>query len=123
MIRRPPRSTRTDTLFPYTTLFRSILHDKTAYGQGLAEETRKRLNAKGVKETMFEGITPGEKDYSALVSKMKAAGIDQIGRAHVCTPVTNAHLVCRLLLEKKKNITTINNSNTDNKQVINKQTH
>src|SRR3546814_8052728 len=26
----------------------------------------------------------------------------QIGRAHVCTPVTNAHIVCRLLLEKKK---------------------
>src|SRR3546814_9345025 len=29
---------------------------------------------------------------------------DQIGRAHVCTPVTNAHLVCRLLLEKKKEL-------------------
>src|SRR3546814_11069121 len=28
MIRRPPRSTRTDTLFPYTTLFRSLLEDK-----------------------------------------------------------------------------------------------
>src|SRR3546814_6206161 len=28
MIRRPPRSTRTDTLFPYTTLFRSIAHDQ-----------------------------------------------------------------------------------------------
>src|SRR3546814_6642657 len=27
--------------------------------------------------------------------------IEKIGRAHVCTPVTNAHLVCRLLLEKK----------------------
>src|SRR3546814_6004997 len=27
----------------------------------------------------------------------------EIGRAHVCTPVTNAQLVCRLLLEKKKN--------------------
>src|SRR3546814_5793278 len=27
----------------------------------------------------------------------------EIGRAHVCTPVTNAHLVCRLLLEQKKN--------------------
>src|SRR3546814_2833811 len=26
MIRRPPRSTRTDTLFPYTTLFRSVIH-------------------------------------------------------------------------------------------------
>src|SRR3546814_5514597 len=28
--------------------------------------------------------------------------LEEIGRAHVCTPVTNAHLVCRLLLEKKK---------------------
>src|SRR3546814_5817543 len=34
MIRRPPRSTRTDTLFPYTTLFRSVLAKLvTAYGQ------------------------------------------------------------------------------------------
>src|SRR3546814_14357965 len=31
MIRRPPRSTRTDTLFPYTTLFRSILHKPVAF--------------------------------------------------------------------------------------------
>src|SRR3546814_2719529 len=31
---------------------------------------------------------------------------DQIGRAHVCTPVTNAHLVCRLLLETKTTTTT-----------------
>src|SRR3546814_2051376 len=29
----------------------------------------------------------------------------KIGRAHVCTPVTSAHLVCRLLLENKKHIT------------------
>jgi branched-chain amino acid transport system substrate-binding protein len=53
----------------------AILHDKSAYGKGLADETKKRLNAKGVKEAMYEAITPGEKDYSALVSKMKAAGI------------------------------------------------
>src|SRR3546814_4416474 len=32
----------------------------------------------------------------------RAAPTAKIGRAHVCTPVTNAHLVCRLLLEKKK---------------------
>src|SRR3546814_1059114 len=31
-------------------------------------------------------------------------GSDEIGRAHVCTPVTNAHLVCRILLQKKKYI-------------------
>src|SRR3546814_3855310 len=30
------------------------------------------------------------------------AALAEIGRAHVCTPVTNAHLVCRLLLEQKK---------------------
>src|SRR3546814_3477980 len=33
------------------------------------------------------------------------APTSKIGRAHVCTPVTNAHLVCRLLLDKKKNTT------------------
>src|SRR3546814_18424683 len=33
MIRRPPRSTRTDTLFPYTTLFRSAVHTAPGHGQ------------------------------------------------------------------------------------------
>src|SRR3546814_7017514 len=35
MIRRPPRSTRTDTLFPYTTLFRSLLYPKEAFRHGV----------------------------------------------------------------------------------------
>src|SRR3546814_5755973 len=38
MIRRPPRSTRTDTLFPYTTLFRSVVA-RAVLGQGLAAVT------------------------------------------------------------------------------------
>ena len=54
----------------------AILHDKTAYGKGLADETKKRLNARGVTEAMYEAYTAGEKDYTAIVSKMKAAGID-----------------------------------------------
>jgi branched-chain amino acid transport system substrate-binding protein len=54
----------------------AILHDKTAYGKGLADETRKQLNKRGIKEAMYEAYTAGEKDYSALVSKMKGAGID-----------------------------------------------
>jgi len=53
----------------------AILHDKTAYGKGLADETRKQLNKLGVKEAMYEAFTAGEKDYSAIVSKMKAAGV------------------------------------------------
>lgn len=53
----------------------AILHDKTAYGKGLADETRKNLRLAGGKEAMYEAYTAGEKDYSALISKMKAAGI------------------------------------------------
>ncbi|MBI2719288.1 MAG: branched-chain amino acid ABC transporter substrate-binding protein [Rhizobiales bacterium] len=56
----------------------AILDDKSPYGKGLADETRKALNAAGVKETMNESYTAGEKDYTALVSKMKDAGIDAV---------------------------------------------
>ena len=54
----------------------AILHDQTTYGLGLAEETRKRLNERGVAEAMFEAYEPGQRDYSALISKMQSAGID-----------------------------------------------
>ncbi|MCS0496020.1 branched-chain amino acid ABC transporter substrate-binding protein [Ancylobacter mangrovi] len=53
----------------------AIVHDKTPYGKGLADETKKAMNAGGVEEVVYEGINPGEKDYSALVSKLKAAGV------------------------------------------------
>lgn len=56
----------------------AILHDKTAYGQGLAEETQKGLAKAGGKEVLFEAITPGEKDYSAVVSKLKANNVDLV---------------------------------------------
>jgi branched-chain amino acid transport system substrate-binding protein len=56
----------------------AILHDNTAYGKGLADETKKNLNAKGKKETMYQAYVPGEKDYSALVSRMKSEGIEVI---------------------------------------------
>jgi branched-chain amino acid transport system substrate-binding protein len=56
----------------------AILHDKTAYGKGLADETKKNMNAAGLQEVMYEAYTAGEKDYSALVSKLKAANVDAI---------------------------------------------
>src|SRR3546814_15909880 len=47
MIRRPPGSTRTDTLFPSTTLFRSVLFDTTKYPQGvLTGQTEGRDHAR-----------------------------------------------------------------------------
>ena len=54
----------------------AFVHDKKAYGKGLVDETRKALLAAGVKEVLSETINPGEKDYSAVVSKLKAAGAD-----------------------------------------------
>ena len=53
-----------------------VVHDKTTYGQGLADETRKGLHAAGIKEVLYEGVNTGEKDFSALVSKIKAAKAD-----------------------------------------------
>ena len=54
----------------------AILHDGQAYGKGLAEETRKRLNERGIAEAMFEAIEPGKADYWDIVQKMQAKGIE-----------------------------------------------
>ena len=54
----------------------AIVHDKTTYGKGLADETKKAMNNLGVTEVMYEGVSAGEKDFSALVSKLKNAGVE-----------------------------------------------
>ncbi len=54
----------------------AIIHDKTAYGKGLADETKKAMNAAGKKEELYVPFTAGEKDYNALVTKLKQAKID-----------------------------------------------
>jgi branched-chain amino acid transport system substrate-binding protein len=54
----------------------AIVNDKTTYGRGLTEETRKELNAQGQKEVLYESVNGGEKDYGALVSKIKASQAD-----------------------------------------------
>lgn len=56
----------------------AILHDKTAYGKGLADETKKAMNAAGKEEALYEAITAGEKDYTAVVSKLKQANVDLV---------------------------------------------
>ena len=75
----------------------AIIHDKTAYGKGLADETKKALNAAGMEEAMYEAYTAGEKDYTALVSKLKAEGIDvlYVGGYH-----TEAGLIVRQMREQ-----------------------
>jgi branched-chain amino acid transport system substrate-binding protein len=56
----------------------AVVHDKTTYGQGLADETRKAMNAKGVKEVFYEGVNKDDKDFNALVSKLKASNPDLV---------------------------------------------
>ncbi|WP_439575995.1 branched-chain amino acid ABC transporter substrate-binding protein [Phreatobacter sp.] len=56
----------------------AIVHDKTTYGKGLADETQRVMNAAGLKEVLYEAVNTGEKDFSALISKLKAANIDVV---------------------------------------------
>lgn len=55
-----------------------IVHDKTQYGLGIAEEVKKGVNAGGLVEVGYEGITVGEKDYSALISKIRETNADVV---------------------------------------------
>lgn len=55
----------------------AIVHDRTTYGKGLADEMRAALKkAGGVQEVMYDGIAVGEKDFSAVVSRIKQSGAD-----------------------------------------------
>jgi branched-chain amino acid transport system substrate-binding protein len=56
----------------------AIVHDKQAYSKGLADETKKNLNAAGMQEVMYEAVNKGDKDFTALISKMKQAQVDVI---------------------------------------------
>src|SRR3546814_10761181 len=89
MIRLPPRSTRTDTLFPYTTLFRSVgtLDAEIA----LAVDRQIIAVAGRSQRALF---------IDAVDARCPDACADR--KSTRLNPVTNAHLVCRLLLEKKK---------------------
>src|SRR3546814_10718731 len=86
--------------------------------KGLERPNRIERSAHGANLTNYGAITDRLIDYHVARAKggvgltiLEAATVhptsalslaNQIGRAHVLTPVTNAHLVCRLLLEKKK---------------------
>ena len=82
----------------------AILNDNTAYGKGLATETKKFMNQDGLKEAMDATYTPGERDYSALVSRMKEADINviYIGGYH-----TETGLIARQAKEQGMNVTIV----------------
>src|SRR3546814_9535071 len=106
MIRRPPRSTRTDTLFPYTTLFRSIIKDLTAeppvhahsIDNGLAEkidptpgtqispvDERPRTTVAQIQEAILQLMSDGQIWTNAELKQLipGLVVLSEIGRAHV----------------------------------------
>src|SRR3546814_4029172 len=123
MIRRPPRSTRTDTLFPYTTLFRSHLCllefpleakvVRRMFGRVREFDSLVRLWAHlpmaqtptammvrgeaGIGKSLLTGVMAEYVRHTGGEVCLLACheGNDQMGRAPVWTPVTNAQLVCR----------------------------
>src|SRR3546814_6475590 len=80
------------------------MRPSTSLGTNETGTTAKREELKKAAEA-FEAIFMRQ-----MIGSMRQAGLAEdvfgsrakIGRAHVCTPVTTAHIVCRLLLEKKK---------------------
>ena len=54
----------------------AVINDKTTYGKGLADEVKKALNLDGVSEKLNESFNQGDKDFTALVSKLKLNAID-----------------------------------------------
>src|SRR2546422_7682258 len=95
MIRRPPRS----TLFPYTTLFRSAPALPVRV-RAVADTELAALRA------MVERAAPPDSVMAranALVGRIAAARSEE----HTSELQSRLHLVCRLLLEKKKNHTTL----------------
>src|SRR3546814_2111569 len=114
MRRRPPISTRTDTLFPYTTLFRSgrvaLQHPDVLFprqGQGGHRELPTGRFVAGGRhlggDSRSKGRCRAEVCSVTMEPTKGAAGASWGDRKSTrLNPVTNAHLVCRLLLEKKK---------------------
>ena len=54
----------------------AIIHDRSQYGKGLADETKASLNRLGVTEAMYEAVAQGDRDFTALISRMKQARIE-----------------------------------------------
>src|SRR2546422_3155098 len=95
MIRRPPRS----TLFPYTTLFRSLA---IAARDGRVEDEGWRVRKDGAR-FWAEVIITARRDSEGAVIGFAKVTRDLRSEEHTSELQSRLHLVCRLLLEKKKN--------------------
>src|SRR2546428_6453621 len=99
MIRRPPRS----TLFPYTTLFRSLFGAVLASGDGRVEQTG-TLSRNQAGQLSAERRTDRARinHNSAAANGLDEPVLSKRSEEHTSELQSRSDLVCRLLLEKKK---------------------
>src|SRR2546422_5649162 len=97
MIRRPPRS----TLFPYTTLFRSLVDDALDVGM---EDLDRILDRDDVLPPRAVDVIDDDAERRRLPGAGRACAQHEAARSeeHTSELQSRLHLVCRLLLEKKK---------------------
>src|SRR2546426_7839189 len=96
MIRRPPRS----TLFPYTTLFRSVVIDPLVSAETAAAALALYREHRG--DRPVTGLIYTHSRAAEVVDVR--VGVDQRSEEHTSELQSPCNLVCRLLLEKKKTI-------------------
>ncbi len=79
----------------------AVIHDKDTYGKGLADAMKIRLEELGQTTSLYEGLTRGEKDFNALITKLKQVKADALyfGGLH-----TEAGPLVRQLREQGSNI-------------------
>ena len=75
----------------------AIVHDKTTFGKGIADHVQEGINKAGIKEVLYEGINVGEKDFTAVVSKLKASHADIVFWGGV---VTEGGLILRQMRDQ-----------------------
>jgi branched-chain amino acid transport system substrate-binding protein len=75
----------------------AIVHDKSAYGQGLADEVKKSLAVRGMQEKLYESISRGERDFGALIARLKD---NNIGVLFFGGYFTEAGLLMRQMRER-----------------------
>src|SRR3546814_8337850 len=85
MIRRPPRSTRTDTLFPYTTLFRS-LNDIRRWVQAMHYPNPLHYDERWAEESRFEAIVAPQ-SFTVATDTSHGCSPAQVGK------IPNSHLI------------------------------
>jgi branched-chain amino acid transport system substrate-binding protein len=94
----------------------AVIHDQSTYGKGLADATKASMNKGGLTEAMYDSVTVGERDYSALVTRMKTAGIQVVyfGGLH-----TEAGLLVRQMAEAGLQVQFVSGDGVVNKEFWN----